>query len=275
MDVTKMYKDISKLVSAQFDITRNIHHHGDKGTIREDILRSFLLDGRLPKKYAIGHGEVISPNSQCSKSMDLIIYNQMEYAPIFYSESSQIMPVEVVAGAIESKSSLTKEEFEKALENIKSLKELQYDGTGYEQTGSGGSTFTKSKPFGIIFGYSLSGNSLTSLKGNLVDWESANPHECWPNLVVVLNEGIIVHRKDNAQIDDLLNTHISSASKPIVQTLRDDTVSDFYLKLLHLLNSTFLGNFSLESYFGKPNIPPFLEDILHSDNTNVQIVEQN
>ena len=41
-----------------FDVSAQIKHSGSKGTVRENILRDFLAEGRLPTKYGLGSGQI-------------------------------------------------------------------------------------------------------------------------------------------------------------------------------------------------------------------------
>ncbi|MDX6038497.1 hypothetical protein SH917_23065, partial [Acinetobacter baumannii] len=53
-------------------------------------------------------------------------------------------------------------------------------------------TYGNTPPFGVIFAYDLGGNSLDSLEENLQEWCSKNPASVWPNMICVLNQGLIL-----------------------------------------------------------------------------------
>ena len=71
MDVEFIFRRISQKLMADFDISAQINHQGIKGTYRENALKRFLQEGKLPGKYSIGSGEIISPLNQVSKQSDL------------------------------------------------------------------------------------------------------------------------------------------------------------------------------------------------------------
>ena len=242
MDVKKIFREVSLKMSSDFRISEGIKHQSSKGSFRENTLKDFLQNGRLPKRYAIGSGEIVGPNSDISKQSDLIIYDVLEGIPLLYSETVQVFPIDCVYGIVEVKSQLSKTKLLEALNNIKSVKELAP------------ALFQKGDmpiPFGVIFAYSLSHNSLQSLVANLRDWEANVSPLLWPNLIAVLGEGIIYHT--NNENDKCIHVHeISNCTLPIHIAYQTDTLFHFYSSLLDLCSGMRLSSVKILKYFELP-----------------------
>jgi hypothetical protein len=249
MDVKKIFRTVSRQMLESFAASAEIHHLGNMGSFRENTLRDFLQRGRLPGKYDVGNGEIISPNSQTSKQSDLIIYDKLSGISLLYSEAVQVYPIESVYGVIEVKSSLGKTELVEALENIKSVKSIASRETVEERMGGGvfRMSYRRPAPFGMVFAYRLSGNSLNSLENNLIEWQANNAPEYWPNAIVVLNEGIIYHTKRFKHCYE--NDEIDNSASTIGLHYKNDTLFHFYSILLQLCSSMNLGPLRLDKYF--------------------------
>lgn len=252
MNMREIYKGLSSKLVSDFEISSQIEHNGDLGTFREGSLRKFLLDERLPNKYSIGHGQIISQKNDVSKSVDLVVYDHVNNIPLLYDQNTQIFPIEAVYGIIECKSALSKEKLLEGLENIKSVKQI----APQDNTSNGFPGFITSfkldVPFGIIFAYKLGGNSLDSLEKNLREWESSNDIKVWPNMIVVLNEGIITHCNEFSQ-KILFDKYFSKSLHYSSVSYKEETLFHFYISLLDLCSSVTIGNFRLENYFNLPD----------------------
>lgn len=250
MNLQEIFKNISKQLNLDFKNSKQINHNGNKGDYREGQLYKFLSE-KLPKKYGIGSGEIISSCKQVSKQSDIVIYNQIDSVPLFTSSTVQVFPIESVYGIIEVKSELSKEKLLEGLNNIKSVKNLNM-ATNYRRILDQGITVTakRSQPFGIIFAYSLAKNSLQSLEQNLREWEAENQKEDYCNLIIVLNEGIIYHHGNIDHNRCVINEDIYQYSfSTIALHFKDDALFHFYSILLDLCSNTFLGSFNLMDYF--------------------------
>ena len=251
MDLKKVFRGISSKLSHDFAISAEINHLGNKGTYRESALKDFLGEARLPKRFGIGSGEIIGPTRNVSKQSDLIIYDQLDGMSFMYSESIQIYPIESVFGVIEVKSCLSKTELLASLENIKSVKSLYTEESMTKTVNSMLSiTSRRPQPFGIIFAYSLSDNSLGSLLKNLNEWEAKNEKKHWPNLVVILGEGILYHFGEGFKNMSLFtNNEITKALGASYLAYANDTLFHFYSILIDLCSSTSIGPVNLQHYF--------------------------
>jgi|GEM_PF-765635 len=250
MDIKKVFRGISSKLSSDFEISSEINHNGNKGTYREGALRDFLLSGRLPKRFGIGSGEIIGPARNVSKQSDLIIYDQLDGVSLIYDDNVQVYPIECVFGVVEVKSKLSKVELIKSLDNIKSVKSLAPEET-FTKNPSAWMTVTQARPrpFGIVFAYSLAGNSLESLRENLTEWEKENDRKYWPNLIVVLGEGILLHCGEGLRNMSLFsNDEILKAQYASYLAYKKDTLLHFYSILIDLCTNTQLGPVNLKRY---------------------------
>ncbi|MCQ4088448.1 DUF6602 domain-containing protein [Saccharibacillus sp. JS10] len=234
MNVKLIFREASKKLISDFNISAQINHSGSTGTYREGSLKRFLEDGRVPRKYSIGFGEIVGSNSDTSKQADLIFYDKENCPVIVFGESIQVFPSESVYGVIEVKSKLSKQKLIEGLENIASYKKLVPKNN------------SATRPFGIIFAYSLGGNSLESLEKNLKEYESKVDCDLWPNMVVVLNEGIIFHM--NRLKNSLRSEEFNINTRLISIHFKEDTLFEFYLSLFDLLTNSRLGKLNLRKY---------------------------
>ncbi|MDV2441908.1 hypothetical protein QR665_21055 [Acinetobacter gerneri] len=79
MEISKLFEEISAKMKSDFNISAQFQHHGNRGSYREDSLKNFLTNGKLPDIFGIASGEIISQYSQVSKQMDAIIYDKTLY----------------------------------------------------------------------------------------------------------------------------------------------------------------------------------------------------
>jgi hypothetical protein len=93
MDIRNIFKEISEQLLSEFRKTAEVNHSGGKGDLREDAFRDFLHD-YLPKKYATGQGEIITPENRMSGQLDIIIYDPMHCPRLIKSNSHSVYPIE-------------------------------------------------------------------------------------------------------------------------------------------------------------------------------------
>lgn len=247
MDVKKIFQELSEKMLSDFRLSAHMKHSGNKGGYREDTLKTFLKEGKLPEKFGIGAGEIIGPSSEVSRQSDLIIYDRYNCPVLVFGESIQVIPSEAVYGIIEVKSKLSKQKLYEGLENIASFKKIVPQGMTKKQHSIMVMNYVRPRPFGMIFAYSLEKNSLESLVRNLREYEGNLDPDLWPNLIVVLNEGIIYHSNEKLKVllrtEDFNNEifHLPLAHKK-------DTLFEFYINLFDMLSKMELGDFDLRKY---------------------------
>ena len=196
MEINEFFGHVAETMLAKFRQAGFIQHPGDKGQSRESILRKFLTK-HLPNKYGVAKGEIITKDGKHSHAADIIIYDA-DYCPVLYAENTAILPIEGVYGLIEVKSRLSKREFLDAVGKIESFKRLAPRDLSIIETREYVTVHRPSRPFGIVLGYQLDGNSLDSLSENWAE-ENKRIHDVnfFANLVSVLGEGLLRYEKAN------------------------------------------------------------------------------
>ena len=196
MDIKEFFGHVEQTMLARFHQAGFIQHSGDKGENRETILRNFLT-AHLPRKYGVTKGEVVTKDGKRSHAADVIIYDATN-CPVLYVEQTAILPIEGVYGVMEVKSRLSKSELLNAIGKIESFKRLAPRDLSVIETREYVTVHRPSRPFGIVLGYQLDGNSLSSLAEN---WETENKriHDVnyFTNLVSVLGVGLLRYEKVN------------------------------------------------------------------------------
>jgi hypothetical protein len=189
-DLADLFSRIEATMVAKINEAGFIKHSGDKGENREHILREFLKT-HLPKRYGVTKGEILTKEGQRSHAVDIIIYDALN-CPVLYSEQTAIVPIEGVYGIIEVKSRLSKAEFQDAARKIESFKRLAPRELAVVRTREYVTVSRASRPFGVVLGYMLDGNSLESLKKNFGELNhEIHDVNYFTNLVVVLGEGLL------------------------------------------------------------------------------------
>ncbi len=113
----------------QFEVGRaKFGHSGNKGANTETILREFLRE-YLPRRYGIGHGEIIDSKNGRSPQTDIVIVTD-EHPFTFTADQPGLFFVEGVFGLGEVKSVLTTQELEKTIANALKFRDLKCDPRG-------------------------------------------------------------------------------------------------------------------------------------------------
>jgi hypothetical protein len=146
---------------------------------------------------------------------------------------------------------LSKEKFELDLTKISQLKQIAPRDSVSKSVPLGTMIYPRPMPFGIIFAYSLSDNSLDSIWKNLEAYRKCHPSSAMPNIIVVLNEGIIYWESEKHE-HVLISEDIKSTDFPIALHFKKDTLFEFYSSLSTILTSTHLGDINISKYKDLP-----------------------
>lgn len=124
MKLLDIIKINSEILNSKLESSKLFEHNGLRGTCREEDLISIIRDC-LPECYGMKSGQIFSTiDDKISKQIDVVIYDSV-FSNYFKRESSSsLFPCESVYGSIEVKSYLNEETFKQAIENIKSVREL-------------------------------------------------------------------------------------------------------------------------------------------------------
>lgn len=90
-----------------------IGHGPTVGGQREELLRA-LLERHVPQRFHVATGFIEGSDRQ----IDILIYDQIDYAPLFRAGNLVVVPFEAVRALIEVKSSLTSDELIDALRHL-------------------------------------------------------------------------------------------------------------------------------------------------------------
>lgn len=275
MKLEDLFSSIESTLLSRFKESGFINHNGDKGENREEILIEFLRN-HLPKRYGVTKGEVIIQKGERSHAIDIIIYDSVN-CPVLYAGKTSILPIEGVYGIIEVKSTLSKNEALDALSKVESFKKLAPRELGITSSQDAVTLHRPSRPFGIVLGYQLSSNSITSLKNNWKE-QAYEVHDVnyVANLICVLGEGLLHFEKYNltkGEKDILLDTDefvdlVTTAhkrhrngeecdeilAKIIAEETKDRTFGRFIMYLLIMLTKIKLNVPDLTRYID-PELP--------------------
>ena len=177
---------------ADFEHRRSTAFHaGEQGAEIEDVLRTFL-NAHLPKRFAATSAHLVDSENTHSKQTDVAIYDTLT-SPVFRSsKTSLILPVDHVAAVVEVKTSLDKHELEDAYAKIASCKSLKKTQQSPMDRAATGSDLSKITTMGVVFAFD-SNTSLDTLAENARDLNKAYDSNLWPDLVVVLDKGVITY----------------------------------------------------------------------------------
>jgi len=249
MNTAALFKQISRRMQADFEASAQVRHAGSKGTVRENILRNFLAEGRLPGKYGLGSGEVVGRIRSTSNQCDLIIYDKLEGVALHYDENTQVYPIDCVYGIVEVKSALSKAELIDSLDKIATFKAIAPGDRVAIRLGGMTTSQIRSRPFGMVFAYSLSGNSLSSLEANLREWQKGRDPSTWPNYICVLSQGVIFHQTNGIWEKALSSEALNDTCWPIAIHHREDSLYEFYCTLHDLCAGMRLGPVELATFY--------------------------
>jgi hypothetical protein len=172
--------------------------------------------------------------------MDIVIYDAMDAPRLFDLGGVQYFPVECVYGTIQVRSDLDSTKcIREALDNVASFKSLKYGSAA------------PPKGFGILFAYDAS-LKWETVFDSVLGWEPEHPSVEWPNMVVVLNQGILLNH-DGRKVA-FLNGDIAHLTTPqLMPVLGDDAaLLPFYLLLMDMLGSIDLPRVPLRQYVSLP-----------------------
>jgi hypothetical protein len=105
MKLLQALRNASQRVNFDFEDSKLFSHPGEKGEMREQIIKNFLRPF-LPQCYDIGSGQVFSEDGQESRQIDLVIYDSVFSNVLFRDAQSCLFPCESAYGAVEVSSTL-------------------------------------------------------------------------------------------------------------------------------------------------------------------------
>lgn len=100
-------------------IKRLVRHTGTVGTYREGLLQA-LLRKHLPERYHVATGFVFG----CPRQVDVLVYDRIDYAPIFREGDLVVVPPQAVRAVIEVKTTLTAAELDSSLALVSEVSQM-------------------------------------------------------------------------------------------------------------------------------------------------------
>lgn len=254
--VSQLFHDASDRLRSEFEYIRKTNPHaGTKGEEVEEILKKFFND-HLPKRYHTTSGIIIDNEDNVSKQTDVIIYDALASPVYRASDTLQILPIDTIASVVEVKTCLNKKELEDAYEKIASCKKLKKTNLSSIDLKPTGSDLTTIGTLGVVFGFD-SDTTLEALAEGMVELNKKYPSELWPNMVVVLDKGVVDYFVQFPGVNEFPGTVCPPCdgkfrSPPFYIHLAIDaddkfTLNRFFIKLLSHL--TFFAH--------RPSAPPF------------------
>jgi Domain of unknown function (DUF6602) len=251
------FSSIEEKMQIDFKATSTIKHPGDKGTSRENVLKSYIIENNmLPARYSISKGSshIVSTTGHKSAQCDMVIYDTLNTPSLFDVGEIQYFPIESVYGIIELKSNLnSRKTIHDGLSKIASFKKLRKSMVPLLPARSGNSYTQGSRGFGVLFAYDASLEWM-SILGAIKDFQKEHKGDLWPNLVVILNQAIIFQMNErnitciaSEDIDNLQETNLFGVPGEKTNLL------NFYLVLMDLLSSTRITLPPMRKYANLPN----------------------
>ncbi|MBU0616376.1 MAG: hypothetical protein KKI02_01530 [Planctomycetes bacterium] len=183
-----------QILDAFADVRTLIQHEASKGQRVEREVRKFLVQF-LPGIYEYTSGIVIdNSGGECdrSKQEDVLVVDRLFNPKLFLDEEPSVYPVDIVYAGIEVKTCLDLGETQSAVANIASLKGMKYIQQRVASTDKTGLRVSRtSAPIGIIFAFDSDTHVVETLLERVSTSVRGYPRQQWPDLVCVINRGII------------------------------------------------------------------------------------
>jgi len=178
--VVEQYWDgVLKRLQAEVDVfSRLVQHQGERGRENE-LAFARLLEGLVPRRYGLGSGLLIDAADNCSKQMDIVVFDQSGEPTVMAQTTQLLFPVEQVRAAVEVKTTLTAREVRDCGLKRASVGRLTSHAPGGKQ------------PLFIVLAYNADSSGAT-VAANF----AALPETERPDLVCLLEPGLLLAKAD-------------------------------------------------------------------------------
>jgi hypothetical protein len=205
--IRKYYQGIMDQIRTEVDlINSNFHHNGLKGEGNENKLRD-IIKKFIPERYGVDTGIVIDRDGNQSKQCDIIIYDKFNHPQLLGLSSVKMFPVDLVHAVIEVKTTLDKTSARKSIENIKSVRNLNYIKEDFRVYPTDPvekitkntvmlEVYSTSPPFGLVFGFSSKPISNTTFSDWFIIKDQSERH-LYPSHICCLDQGILYINSSN------------------------------------------------------------------------------
>lgn len=103
LDIPGVFRLAQAKMLADLDLGDAFQHRGTKGAASEQQWQA-LLENYLPKRYRVSPAFVINAQGQRSRQIDLAIYDDFWFSPLFPHKAGVHVPIESVYAVLEVKS---------------------------------------------------------------------------------------------------------------------------------------------------------------------------
>jgi hypothetical protein len=254
VDIRDIFKEVSEQLLSEFRKSSGIPHAVGKGDLREDAFRDFL-ERYLPTRYAIGRGQVVTPDNRLSGQLDIVIYDPLHCPRLIASASHSIYPIESVYGAISMKSHLDSEELKDGYQNIASLKAI-LPRQSFSHRPTSGLAISMAYPMPItgVIAYD-SNRSLEAIASQVTELDQqCSDISFRPDFVSVIGKGIVAPR---GPLRGEFNEYKLPEQPEQLAALRKTgrhTLLRLYMQVLRELNALTLRPLDLHDYDKMPRI---------------------
>lgn len=244
MSLIETFRYHSQVLAAKSSALEIVHHAGDRGMEREDLVQEFLSP-LLAEQFGIGRGEIRASNGEWSKQEDLIIYDRISCPRLFVGSRTQIFPVESIAAVIEVKTRLGTKEIKDASANISQARRLQKSGMA-THVGAGAITMGAPTPIlGVLFAFDLELTPET-FRARWDEAQSALAPEQRINLVCILGKMFLIHIDHTFHLWDNTNPQLINSFYAVDS--QQDSLLAFTLLLMRVLGEFRFGSPDLFKY---------------------------
>jgi hypothetical protein len=115
----RMQSATARLAAAQ----EVIKHNPTRGSAAENAIRTLLREF-LPQRCGIGTGFMLTANGTASRQLDVVVFDQLQFAPLYRDGDLVIVSPDSVHVVVEVKSNLDSSALGEAFTNIDSVKAL-------------------------------------------------------------------------------------------------------------------------------------------------------
>jgi len=243
----KMLKD--------YEISQDIKHPRDVGTVREELLRAFFIDNKLlPLSYGISKSSVrvASTTGHLSNEIDILFYDALNSFTLMQRQNIyEVLPIEYCYGAIQVKSKLTKKELGSAFKNIASFKKLKRMVANQGPIIHSGEKIQRDG-FGVIFAYDTD-MDWSDIVSELEKHARTYDKNLLPNAVFILSKGFFLYGDEH--FGSAYNSDINNFGDIVVYGNPDYQgccLYQLYDIVFSLLYSTKIHRASPKHYFRLP-----------------------
>jgi len=215
------YQGIAQYLRSEVDSINSLfEHQGIKGEGNETILRE-LITKFIPKRYGVGTGIIIDRHGKQSRQCDIVIYDTFLYPSLLSLTSVHLFPVDIVYATIEIKTTLSSKTAKETIDNIASVKTLDFLKTEFTDQWTLGNRqalgiHTTTAPLGFVFSY----NSDVQQDETFKKWFTPVNDEdtpLYPSLVGCLDIGQLGF-KFETQAESSTSVHPEIGMKPEFRT---------------------------------------------------------